>query len=133
MISQLIADQNGTVVGTYLDVRLLAMLASLFVPILVNVVTKQTASDGMKAVVNMLAVAVTTVLALWINPSDQPVTVWLIANTFLFSLVTSFSAYKGVWKPTGVAGTVAHKTENLGIGSPPSMETEDKGAEEAHE
>jgi hypothetical protein len=130
MLSNLVVDQDGTVVGTYLDVRLLAMLASAFVPLLVNLITKASASDGLKSIVNLVSVAVLSVLALWINPSEQPVTVWLIVNTFLFSLVTSFTAYKGLWKPTGVSGSIAAKTSSVGIGSPPTVETSDKGAED---
>jgi hypothetical protein len=132
MVSHLIVTEAGEVVSTtaQLDTRLLAMLAAAFVPLLVNLVTKTTASDGLKSVVNIVAVALTSVLAIWINPTDQPVTIWLVVNTFLLSLVTSFSAYKGVWKPTGVSGTVAAKTASVGLGSPPVVETADKGTEE---
>lgn len=129
-VSHLIVEQDGTVVGTYLDVRLLAMLASALVPLLVNFITKKSASDGLKSVVNIVAVAVVTVLAVIADPADQQVTWALLANTFLFSLVTSFAAYKGVWKPTGVAGTIADRTANVGVGSPPTFQTADKGQED---
>jgi hypothetical protein len=132
MVSHLIVNQAGEVVGSYnfLDVRLLAMLASALVPLLVNLITKQTASDGLRAVANIVATAVLTVLALWINPGSQPITVWLALNTFLFSLGTSFTAYKGVWKPTGVSGSITAKTPNLGLGSPPTVQTPSKGQED---
>lgn len=133
MVSQLIVEQDGTIVGTYLDVRLLAMLASTLVPLLVNLITKLSAPDGLKAVLNIVLTAVVSVLSLWINPSDQPVTQWLIANTFLFSLVTSFTAYKAVWKPTGVSGSVAVATANVGLGPEPTLQTPDKGAEAVNE
>lgn len=128
--AHLIVTQDGEVVGSFLDVRLLAMLGSALVPLLVNFITKQSASDGLRSVVNIVATAVLTVLALWVNPSDQPVTLWLVVNTFLFALITSFSAYKGVWKPTGVSGSVTAATPNFGIGSPPAVETANKGAED---
>lgn len=122
--------EESAVAATYLDTRLLAMLVSLFVPLLVNFLSKKTASDGLKALINIVAVGVVSVLSLWINPSDQPVTLWLAVNTFIGSLIASFVAYKGIWKPTGVSGTIAEKTANVGFGSPPSVQTADKGAEE---
>lgn len=131
LVGRVLADEVDTAVAaTYLDTRLLAMLGALFIPLLVNLLTKKTASDGLKAVVNIIGVGLVTVLSLWINPSDQPPTLWLAVNTFLASLIASFVAYKGVWKPTGVSGTLSVKTASFGLGSPPVMETPDKGAED---
>lgn len=113
-----------------LDTITIATVISFFVPLLVSFITKQSASDGMRAVVNIIAVAITSVLALWINPSGVLITVALVLNTFVMSLVASFTAYKGVWKPTGIAGTITAATANIGLGSPPLMETADKGAED---
>lgn len=122
--------EEAALAASTLDVRQIAIIASLAVPLLVNLASKQTASDGLKAVLNVVGSALVSALALWINPTDQPVTIWLFVNTFLAALVASFVAYKAVWKPTGISGTVAEKTANVGFGSPPSMETDDKGAEE---
>lgn len=130
MVSNLIVTQEGVVTGAYLDTTLLAMLASLIVPLVVSLITKQTASDGVRSIVNIVATAIMAVLALWINPSDVPVTWQLVVNTLVLSLISSFSAYKALWKPTGVAGSITAKTANFGIGSPPTMQTENKGAEE---
>ncbi len=125
--------EGEVVTDSNLDVRQIAILASLLVPLAVSFVTKQTASDGLRAVVNIIGSALVSALAIWINPSDQAVTFWLFVNTFLAALVASFVAYKAVWKPTGVAGSITEKTANIGLGSPPTMETDSKGAEEANE
>ena len=115
------------------DTVLIATIASLFIPLAVNFVTKYTASDGLKAVCNIVGVGLISVVALWINPSDVPITWQLCVNTFLASFATSFVAYKGLWKPTGVAGSIAAKTADFGVGSPPTMQTADKGAEDSPE
>jgi hypothetical protein len=128
-ISALIVTQDGAQVYQQLDTVLIASLVSIFLPIVVNFVTKQSASDGVKSVVNILGVALVSVCSLWINPSDVPVTWQLCVNTALASFVASLAAYKGVWKPTGVSGSVAAASSNFGIGSPPKLQTEQKGAE----
>jgi len=119
-----------TVASDTLDVRTVATLAAVVLPLLVNLITKQTASDGLKSIINLIGSAIITVLSLWINPDGQDVTVWLAINTFIFALLTSVVAYKGVWKPTGISGSIAASTPNLGLGSPPVLETTDKGAED---
>lgn len=130
LLSNLVVTQDGEVVGTYLDTALIANLISIFIPLLVNLITKRSASDGLKTVVNIVAVALNSVVLLWVNPSGTPITWQLCVNVFLTSLIASFVAYKGVWKPTGVSGSIAASTGNFGLGSPPKMETANKGAED---
>lgn len=134
MVGSLIVTQAGDVVGVVgYDTTMLATLVSLLVPMLVSVVTKQNASDGLRAIVNIVAVAVVAVCALWINPSGDPVTMPVVVNTILASLVSSFVAYKSFFKPTGLTGTLTRKTRNFGLGPQPVLETPDKGAEELNE
>ena len=131
MVGNLIVTQDGEVVGQVITTTtLLANLASLAVPLLVNLITKASASDGLRAIVNIVAVAVLAALALWTNPGGGDVTWQLAAYTFLSSLVTSFTAYKALWKPTGVSGSLAAATANVGLGSPPTLQTPEKGAED---
>lgn len=99
------------------DTAAIAALVSLFIPLLVSLVTKRTAADSVKALVNMAAVALTAVIALAVNPGLGEVTLTLIINTLVISLVASITAYKGVWKPTGVTDAIEDKTANVGIGS----------------
>ena len=82
-----IVTQEGVTVFTYLDPRLLAMLGSAFVPLVVDALTKTRATDAIKSGINILATAVVTVLALWINPSETATTLPLVLNTFLASFV----------------------------------------------
>lgn len=122
-----------TVASDTLDIRTVATLAAVVLPLLVNLITKQSASDGLKSIINLIGSALITVLSLWINPDGQEVTLWLAINTFVFAILTSVVAYKGVWKPTGVSGSIAASTPNLGLGSPPVLETPDKGAEDVNQ
>lgn len=128
MLHSLIVTQDGYVVGGYLNVQLIAMLGAAVMPLLVSFIVKKTASNGLRAVINILATAIMAVLALWVNPGDVPVTVPLIIDTFLFSFITSLAVYKGLWSPTGVTDSIANKTANFGIGTPPAptMETDSK-------
>lgn len=121
------------VVGDEVSTVLLATIVSLFIPLFVNLVTKKTASSGLKSVVSLVAVCLDSVVFLWINPGDTVITWQLAVNTFLAAFVANFAAYQGIWKPTGVSGTVVNATPNFGLDSPPVLETADKGAEEAGE
>lgn len=131
MVGYLTVTQDGEVVQSVVTTTtLLAQLVALIIPLLVNLATKASASDGLRAIVNIVATALLAVVALWTNPSDVPITWQLAAYTFLSSLVISFTAYKAVWKPTGVSGTLNAKTANVGLGSPPTLETAYKGVED---
>lgn len=114
--------EDAQVEASYLDVRLLAMIGSILVPLIVSALSKKTANDGVRAMLNIVGVGLVSVLAIWVNPSDQPVTVWLVINTFLASLLTSLVAYKGIWKPAGVTEAIAEKTANIGFGSAKDVE-----------
>lgn len=117
-----------------LDTVAIATVISFFIPLLVSLITKRTASDGLKAAINVLATALVAVAALWMVPSPEvQITVVLVVNTFLSSLVASLVAYKGVWKPTGVTATIEEKSARFGVGSPPTVQTEEGEAAEANE
>jgi len=115
---------------TTLDTVALATLLSLFFPLVVAFITKLTASDGLKAVVNFVGSGVLAVVAIWMVPNQAPVTWQLCLNTFIAALITSFATYKGFWKPTGISGTVATKSARFGLGPKPVLQTADKGAED---
>jgi hypothetical protein len=111
-----VVTEDTQLAASYLDVRQIAILASLLIPLDVSFLTKQAASDAIKAVVNIAGSALVSALAIWINPSGQEVTVWLFVNTFLAAVVTSFVAYKAVWKPSGVTASIAEKSADFGLG-----------------
>lgn len=114
-------------VAVPLDTVAIATLVSFFIPLLVSLAANRTASNGLKAVLNVVGTALVAVVALWMVPLPEGVVMsWtLIINTFIAAIVSSVVAYKGVWKPTGVTATIEAKTANVGVGSPPVMETEE--------
>ena len=116
-----IAQQLGGVV----DTATLAAGISSFAPIVVAWVTKRQASDRVKAVINLLAVALASVAALLINGTDGVPMSWqLVVSTFMSGLITSIVAYKGVWKPLKVTPAIAAATQNFGVGKPVPAVTE---------
>jgi len=105
--------------GHSVDTAMLAAAISAFVPIVVAFITKREASDRLKAVVNLLSVAVASVVALFLNGNNsQPITWQLVASTFFTGLVASIAAFKAVWKPLQVTPKIATATENFGLGKP---------------
>jgi hypothetical protein len=120
-------------VATVIDVRALAMLGSVLVPVVVQVVTKRTASEGLRALLGVLGAAVVTTLAFVVDPGNTVVNWVTVVNVFIASLVTVVGSYLAVYKPFGIAGYIADKTGNFGVGSPPTVQFEEKGAEDAGE
>lgn len=126
-----VASTVDTPASSQLNTAAVAALISLFIPLLINLITKSSASEGLKSVLNVVAAGLAAVIALFTTPGDQAITWYMVANTFIAALVTSVAAYKGIWKPTGVSGSVAAATSGVGFGPRPVLETADKGAEEA--
>lgn len=126
----LILAQSPTEVSTVLDGRAIAALVGVFLPLLVQAITKQTASSGLKAVLNLIGSALVTVLAFVLEPGNTVVNWVTVTNVFIAAFLVSAGSYKFIWQPTGVTGTIADKTSNFGVGSPPTLETADKGEEE---
>lgn len=112
----------ATNLSEYLDPTLLAMLGSTVIPLLVSLILKAGVADWVKAVTNIVATALLAVAALWANPGDTPVTWQLVIFTLLTSFITSFSAYKGIWKPVGATAAIEAKTGNFGLGTPVEYE-----------
>lgn len=114
-----------------LDPTNLARLLGVLVPLLVALVTKKVASQGLKGVINLFLSAVAGSTA-YLIAHDGGYNFEGFFNQTLDAFIASITAYYGLIKPTGLAGTVAEKTANFGLGSPPTMETDDKGAEEGY-
>jgi uncharacterized membrane protein YoaK (UPF0700 family) len=106
--------------GITANAAAIAAAISSFVPLLVAWITKKEASDAVKAVINLLAVAAASAIALFWNgsPDGQPVTWQMILTTFMSALIASIVAYKGIWKPLTVTGKIASATPNFGVGTP---------------
>lgn len=106
--------------GITANAAAIAAAISSFAPLVVAWLTKKQASDAVKAVINLLAVAVASVIALIWNgsPDGTPVTWQVVAATFMSALIASIVAYKGVWKPLTITGKIATATRNFGFGKP---------------
>ena len=125
-----IAQTANTTVSVQIDTVAIASVISFFIPLGVSLLTKHTASDGLRSVINIVGSALVAVVTLFSHPGSGPVTWQLCVNTFIAAIVSSVAAYKGVWKPTGVAGSITAATKNFGLGSPPVLETAKKGVED---
>jgi hypothetical protein len=105
------------------DTALVTFITGPFVALLVGLVTKSTASAGLKAVVNLLLSAVAGVIAQYAtNTASETVRDYVIA--VFITWVTSISAYEGFWKKTNVSGAISAATSDFGLGSPPVLEVE---------
>lgn len=102
--------------STLVDVTSIAGAIAFFVPVLVSLITKKEASDGVKAAAAVAGSVVAAVVGLWVGPDANDNVTWqLVVTTVLFTLVTQLSAYKAVWQ-FRVAPAVAELTENFGVG-----------------
>ena len=104
------------------------LLLAVCIPIIIGLITKSSASGGLKSTLNVVVSAFVTGVTTLLDNANATVAGTL--RSFIFTAVASFAAYYGVWKPNGVAGTVAAKTAGFGVGSPPQMETAEKGLED---
>ena len=103
---------------------------ALLVPIAVGLLTKSNASPGLKSTINVVLAAFVTAVTTILDQADANVAV--VTRAFILTAVSSFASYYGIWKPTGIAGSLAARTPDFGIGSPPAptLTTEDKGLED---
>lgn len=105
--------------GELVDTATIAGAISFFVPILVAFITKREASDRVKAVINLLAVAVASVIGLYLGGNNgQPITWQLVAGTFIAALTSSIVAFKAAWKQLKVTTAAANAAPDKGIGTP---------------
>lgn len=115
--------------ATILDAQTVSLLVGVVIPLLVGLLSKLNASSGLKAILNAFLSAIAGALTTVTIVTEATLRDFVIA--ILSTWVVSVATYYGIWKPTGVAGTVAVKTSGFGVGSPPVVETDDKGKEEA--
>lgn len=116
-------------VEVILDAQTISFLCGVLIPLLVGVLTKVNASSGLKAVVNALLSALAGALAAFTQTGLTGDVDWkTLILSMLSTWIVSVATYYGIWKPTGVAGTVNVKTGRFGVGSPPDMETDEKWA-----
>lgn len=90
-----------------------ALLTGIIVPLLVGFLSKLNASSGIKAVLNLGLTALGTALVTLNQVSWDWKT---FAVNFSIGWAVSVATYYGFYKPTNIAGTVAEKTPNFGVG-----------------
>jgi hypothetical protein len=111
-----------------LDAQTVAFLSGIIIPLLVGLLSKVSASSGLKAILNAFLSALAGVLATVTQVDSANARDFVIA--IISTWVVSVATYYGVWKPTGVAGTVVAKSAGFGLGPDPKAQTEDKGVED---
>ena len=116
-------------VEVILDAQTISFLCGVLIPLIVGVLTKVNASAGLKAVVNALLSALAGAFATFSQTGLTSDVDWKTLVISVLSVwIVSVATYYGIWKPTGVAGTVGVKTGRFGVGSPPELETDEKWA-----
>lgn len=105
---------------------------AVLIPLAVGLITKSTATSGLKSTLNIVLAAFVTGVTTILDDADASVA--NVTREFILTAVASFASYYGVWKPNGLAGLVAAKTPEFGIGSPPApdLTAEEKGLEDVH-
>lgn len=98
----------------HIDVTLLVLLASTVVPFLVGLVVKTNASSRFKAVANTVLSALAGGLAVAIA-ADGKVVLAAVLTAMLQTVIGSNATYHGIWKPTGIAASVAGVTGNSAL------------------
>lgn len=98
----------------------IGLVIAIILPIVVGLVTKQSWSPGLKAVILLFLTAITQALVSWQDTADgevfhwQPV-VWSIGLSFVVSVAVHF----GLWKPTGAS----EAAQNTGVHDEPVTRT----------
>lgn len=108
--------------------QVIALISGLLIPLLVGVVTRLSATAGLKSMVLLFLTTVSQV----INTLYVPDHGWqweLFVWNFVIAFLTAVGTYLGIYKNVGVTDTIQAKTRYFGIGGggKPPMETEEKG------
>lgn len=109
------------------DATNLVRAIGVFLTLVTAVLTKKMASSGLKSTVTAVLAAVTGSLVYLVG-EDGALDWTGFVNGFINAYVPAIAVYYGLFKPTGLAGSVAQATRRFGLGKP-VLETDDKGAE----
>lgn len=132
MLHFLAADPGPALQADWLnltDATNLVRVVGFLIPVLTALVAKKVASSGLKSVVTLVLSALTATIATIVAADGHGFAWQAFVNAFLNTFGPAIVTYYGLWKPTGLAGTVAQATQGFGVGPRPVLETEDKGAE----
>lgn len=94
---------------------LIALAIQFLIPLLVGLVTKQSWSPALKAVLLLFFTAVTQFLVAW-SDSDEAFRWQAVAYSIGIGFVISVASHFGLWKPTGAT----EATQSSLVADPPS-------------
>lgn len=98
-----------------LDVTVVAFIVGTVMPLLTAVLTKLSASSGIKAIVNLALSAGAGVLALF-TASGGKTTWYEIVGAVVAAYLASGVSYQNLWKPLKVAPALQESTQGFGVG-----------------
>ena len=115
-------DQTADIATGLSSIQILSLFIGVFIPILVDVVTKRLAHPAVKAAMLVLLAGLSGFLTEWMGAEQADVAFnWTAALlTWLVTFVTGVATFYGFWKPAGIsgsAGKVQDATGNAGVGS----------------
>ena len=96
-----------------LDPIQLTILVSVFIPLVVGIITKSAASPQVKTIANIIVTAAVSLIANAMNDVGEAVFSSEMLTNCVLGLVISISTYYGVYKPVEIPGKLA---PNKGIG-----------------
>ena len=96
----------------------LRLVVSFLAPLLVAVVTREVASSRLKSLCLAAITGAQTLVLGFLDSSDLDLND--LVRQFGLDMAIAIATYYGLWKPTGVASSVAHKTADIGFGAPSS-------------
>lgn len=106
---------DGLNVQSVVDAGTIASMIAFFIPLMVSVVTKKEASDGVKAIAAAVGSIVAAVIGLWLKEDHGPITWQLAVVTFIHALIVQISAYKALWQHS-ITPAIEDATANFGVG-----------------
>lgn len=110
--------------------QVIALFSGLIIPLLVGLLAKLDATAGVKSVLLLALTALSQV----INTAWAADVGWqwqLFLWNFMVAFLMAVGSYFGFYRGTGVTATIQAKTAGFGVGSPPTMQTDEQPLEDA--
>lgn len=106
-----VAEPLGATVS--LDATMVAILAGAVIPLLTGLVTKLSASPGLKGLLSLLLSVVVAFISQFVIATDGTFEIETAVVYLFVSFTSAIASYYGVWKPTGAT---THLAPNSGLG-----------------
>lgn len=99
-----------------LDAQAVAFVIGVLLPFVTAFLTKLSASSRLKAIVNLVLVGITGVVAVLTTNAGRTLTVKEFILAIGTAFVAAIASHYGLWKPTGATPAVQAATPNFGLG-----------------